>query len=167
MSKSITRFAFPTLIHFGAGARKLVAAHLLEQGIRRPLIVTDRALAALPVTEDRLFKRPFSSPTAPRTRQNRGGTQRPKRLNLPLDAGRSLLGVDSPVERRLFWRHLRVSPCHRTTSIGHENTRTQPTPAARVAGSPELSRLGSFRPLAAPGHGPAHEAVPALAGPSA
>jgi len=46
---SITRFAFPTPIHFGAGARKLVAAHLLEQGIRRPLIVTDRALAALPV----------------------------------------------------------------------------------------------------------------------
>jgi alcohol dehydrogenase class IV len=46
---SITRFAFPTPIHFGAGARKLVAAHLLEQGIKRPLIVTDRALAALPV----------------------------------------------------------------------------------------------------------------------
>jgi alcohol dehydrogenase class IV len=45
----ITRFSFPTVIHFGAGARKLVAAHLLEQGIRRPLIVTDRALAALPV----------------------------------------------------------------------------------------------------------------------
>ena len=49
MSNSITRFAFPTPIHFGAGARKLVAAHLLELGIRRPLIVTDRALAALPV----------------------------------------------------------------------------------------------------------------------
>ena len=46
---TITRFSFPTPIHFGAGARKLVAAHLLEQGIRRPLIVTDRALAQLPV----------------------------------------------------------------------------------------------------------------------
>lgn len=46
---TITRFAFPTPIHFGAGARKLVAAHLLEQGIRRPLIVTDRGLGALPV----------------------------------------------------------------------------------------------------------------------
>jgi alcohol dehydrogenase class IV len=46
---NISRFAFPTPIHFGAGARKLVAAHLLEQGIRRPLIVTDRALAQLPV----------------------------------------------------------------------------------------------------------------------
>ncbi len=46
---TITRFSFPTPIHFGAGARKLVSAHLLEQGIRRPLIVTDRALAQLPV----------------------------------------------------------------------------------------------------------------------
>jgi len=46
---SISRFAFPTPIQFGAGARKGVAAHLLEQGLRRPLIVTDRALAALPL----------------------------------------------------------------------------------------------------------------------
>ena len=46
---TLTRFAFPTPIHFGAGARKVVAAHLLEQGCKRPLIVTDRALAALPV----------------------------------------------------------------------------------------------------------------------
>lgn len=46
---SITRFAFPTPIHFGAGARRLVAGHLLDQGLKRPLIVTDRALAALPV----------------------------------------------------------------------------------------------------------------------
>ena len=46
---TITRFAFPTAIAFGAGARKLVAAQLLDQGCKRPLIVTDRALAALPV----------------------------------------------------------------------------------------------------------------------
>ncbi|MBL0151780.1 MAG: iron-containing alcohol dehydrogenase [Ideonella sp.] len=46
---TISRFAFPTPIHFGAGARKGVAAHLLEQGCKRPLIVTDRALAQLPV----------------------------------------------------------------------------------------------------------------------
>jgi alcohol dehydrogenase class IV len=45
----VTRFAFPTDIHFGAGARKRVAAHLAEAGCQRPLIVTDRALAALPV----------------------------------------------------------------------------------------------------------------------
>ena len=46
---SITTFSFPTTIKFGAGARRLVAAQLLEAGCRRPLIVTDRALAALPV----------------------------------------------------------------------------------------------------------------------
>ncbi len=46
---SITSFSFPTPIKFGAGARKLVAAHLLEQGLKRPLIVTDKALAALPL----------------------------------------------------------------------------------------------------------------------
>jgi alcohol dehydrogenase class IV len=46
---SITSFSFPTAIRFGAGARTLVAAHLREQGCRRPLIVTDRALARLPL----------------------------------------------------------------------------------------------------------------------
>ena len=46
---TITHFAFPTAIHFGPGARKLVARHLLEAGCKRPLIVTDKALAALPV----------------------------------------------------------------------------------------------------------------------
>lgn len=46
---SITSFSFPTPIKFGAGARRLVAAHLLELGLKRPLIVTDKALAALPV----------------------------------------------------------------------------------------------------------------------
>ena len=46
---SITRFAFPAPIHFGAGARKLVAEHLAEAGCRRPLIVTDRGLSGLPV----------------------------------------------------------------------------------------------------------------------
>ena len=43
------QFAFPTTIHFGAGARKLVAAHLKAQGISRPLVVTDRGIAPLPL----------------------------------------------------------------------------------------------------------------------
>jgi alcohol dehydrogenase class IV len=46
---SINRFSFPTAIQFGCGARKLVGAHLRAQGLRRPLVVTDRALAALPM----------------------------------------------------------------------------------------------------------------------
>src|ERR1700674_3620941 len=45
----IHRFAFPTTIHFGAGARALVAEHLQVQGIKRPLIVTDRGIAPLPM----------------------------------------------------------------------------------------------------------------------
>ena len=46
---SISSFSFPTPVKFGPGARKLVAAHLLEARCKRPLIVTDRALGKLPV----------------------------------------------------------------------------------------------------------------------
>jgi hypothetical protein len=46
---TIYRFAFPTAIHFGAGASKLVAEHLGAQGLERPLIVTDRGIAPLPL----------------------------------------------------------------------------------------------------------------------
>ncbi|MBY0437582.1 MAG: iron-containing alcohol dehydrogenase [Burkholderiales bacterium] len=49
---TITHFSFPTAIAFGAGARKQVAEHLLARGLKRPLIVTDRALAALPVLSE-------------------------------------------------------------------------------------------------------------------
>ena len=46
---SIAGFSFPTAIRFGPGARKEVAQHLRGQGLKRPLIVTDKALAQLPV----------------------------------------------------------------------------------------------------------------------
>jgi alcohol dehydrogenase class IV len=46
---TITKFSFPTTIHFGAGARMLVADHLKSLGLKRPLIVTDKGLAALPL----------------------------------------------------------------------------------------------------------------------
>jgi alcohol dehydrogenase class IV len=46
---TIYRFAFPTTIHFGAGARQLVAEHLGAQGLERPLIITDRGIAPLPL----------------------------------------------------------------------------------------------------------------------
>ena len=46
---AIARFAFPTTIHFGAGARALVGPALRERGLKRPLVVTDRGLAALPL----------------------------------------------------------------------------------------------------------------------
>ena len=42
-------FQFPTLIHFGPGVRSGIGAHLAAQGLKRPLVVTDRGLAALPI----------------------------------------------------------------------------------------------------------------------
>ena len=46
---TIHRFAFPTDIHFGRGARHEVAAYLKAQHCRRPLVVTDEGIAALPL----------------------------------------------------------------------------------------------------------------------
>ena len=48
----ISKFSFPTIIHFGVGARALVSDHLRRQGIHRPLIVTDKGLTALPILKD-------------------------------------------------------------------------------------------------------------------
>src|SRR5689334_2184553 len=45
----IHRFSFPTTIVFGPGARHEVAAHLAANGVVRPLIVTDRGIAPLPL----------------------------------------------------------------------------------------------------------------------
>ena len=49
---STYRFSFPTTIHFGPGTRKMVTDHLKAQGIKRPLLVTDRGLAPLPIFTD-------------------------------------------------------------------------------------------------------------------
>jgi alcohol dehydrogenase class IV len=49
---TITNFSFPTAIKFGAGARKGVAQHLADHGLKRPLIVTDKALGKLAVTTE-------------------------------------------------------------------------------------------------------------------
>jgi len=49
---SIHRFTFPTTIHFGPGARKLVLENLVTAGCTRPLIVTDSGIAGLPVFQE-------------------------------------------------------------------------------------------------------------------
>ena len=51
---AISVFSFPTAIHFGPGARRRAGEHLRAQGLRRPLVITDRGLAALPVFADLL-----------------------------------------------------------------------------------------------------------------
>ena len=71
---SISRFSFPTAIRFGPGARKETGDHLRQQGCTRPLIVTDRALGALPVLAEfkshlagldvAVFDSVFGNPTA-------------------------------------------------------------------------------------------------------
>ena len=45
---TITRFAFPTTIHFGAGGRKLVP-RTCAAGTEAALVVTDSGLAAAPM----------------------------------------------------------------------------------------------------------------------
>ena len=49
---ALSTFAFPTTIHFGPGARMLVAEHLRKQGVKRPLVVTDRGLASMLILKD-------------------------------------------------------------------------------------------------------------------
>lgn len=51
---SIATFSFPTTIRFGNGARHLVGPSLAERGITRPLLVTDRGVAALPLHDEML-----------------------------------------------------------------------------------------------------------------
>ncbi len=73
---AITKFSFPTTIHFGPGACKLVGPQLAERGIKRPIVVTDKGLAALPIVAElmadlaaaglapALFGGVFGNPTA-------------------------------------------------------------------------------------------------------
>ena len=49
---AVHKFAFPTTIHFGPGARRLVADNLKEAGCKRPLVVTDKGLSVLPILKD-------------------------------------------------------------------------------------------------------------------
>jgi alcohol dehydrogenase class IV len=49
---TLSKFSFPTSITFGPGARKQVAEHLKQHGVKRPLIVTDKGLAELPILKD-------------------------------------------------------------------------------------------------------------------
>jgi alcohol dehydrogenase class IV len=49
---AIANYNFPTRIHLGQGAIRLLPGALRELGAARPLIVTDRGLAALPPVKD-------------------------------------------------------------------------------------------------------------------
>ncbi len=46
---TLSKFSFPTPIHFGDGASKQVTEHLTSLGLQRPLIVTDKGIEPLPL----------------------------------------------------------------------------------------------------------------------
>jgi alcohol dehydrogenase class IV len=46
---TVATYSFPTTIRFGRGARRLVGPHLAERGVARPLVVTDKGVADLPL----------------------------------------------------------------------------------------------------------------------
>jgi alcohol dehydrogenase class IV len=46
---TVSTYSFPTTIRFGVGARRLVGSSLADQGLRRPLVVTDKGVADLPL----------------------------------------------------------------------------------------------------------------------
>ncbi|MCB1394598.1 MAG: iron-containing alcohol dehydrogenase, partial [Rhodobacteraceae bacterium] len=50
MTTLIANWSYPTAIKFGAERIVQLADHCRDAGMRRPLLVTDRALAALPIT---------------------------------------------------------------------------------------------------------------------
>ena len=47
-------WSYPTAIRFGAGRIDEIADACRECGIKKPLLVTDRGLAYLPITQDTL-----------------------------------------------------------------------------------------------------------------
>ena len=74
-------WSYPTAIRFGAGRIEELPAACAEAGIERPLFVTDRGLAALPVTGGRWTssrQAASAAPASPRsTRTRRSGTWMP------------------------------------------------------------------------------------------
>ncbi|MFZ8942495.1 MAG: alcohol dehydrogenase, partial [Gemmobacter sp.] len=50
MTSPKANWSYPTAVKFGAGRIAELADHCKAAGIRRPLLVTDRGLAALPIT---------------------------------------------------------------------------------------------------------------------
>ena len=50
--KEVIEYSFPTQIFFGAGSRKLLCEKLSSEGIKRPLIVTDKKIQGLDFISD-------------------------------------------------------------------------------------------------------------------
>jgi alcohol dehydrogenase class IV len=129
---SITGFSFPTAIRFGPGARKEVAQHLRDQGLKRPLIVTDKALAALPVLAEfkthlagldvAVFAGVFGNPTASQVMEG-AGAFKAHRADCVIGFGggaaldvAKVVGIAATHEGHIIeyaWDHPRVRPIER------------------------------------------------------
>ncbi len=131
---AIESFGFPTAIRFGAGAAREVGTHLRERGLERPLVVTDRALAKLPVAQGfvdglrkagldvAVFDGVFGNPTGSQAMQG-GAAARAHRADAvvgfgggaALDVAKAVLvmaGHDGDV-LEYAWDHPRVRPMDR------------------------------------------------------
>jgi alcohol dehydrogenase class IV len=129
---TVSSFSFPTAIRFGAGARKEVAGHLLGQGLQRPLIVTDRAIAALPVLAEfkgqlagldvAVYGGVFGNPTASQVMQG-GAAFRAHRADCVIGFGggaaldvAKVVGIAATHEGHILdyaWDHPQVRPLER------------------------------------------------------
>jgi alcohol dehydrogenase len=54
MTAPTANWSYPTAIKFGPGRIKELAGHCMTTGLKRPLLVTDKALASLPITAQAL-----------------------------------------------------------------------------------------------------------------
>ena len=50
----VANWSYPTAIRFGAGRIGELAEACKAQGIKRPLLITDKGLAGLPITQNAL-----------------------------------------------------------------------------------------------------------------
>ena len=127
---AITRFSFPTEIHFGAGASKQVGNHLLQRGFARPIVVTDRGLASLPVLKDfvanlnvdlatHVFDGVHGNPTGSQAMQGRAAFQQHRADSVigigggaALDVAKvvALMAVHEGDVIEYAWDHPRVRP---------------------------------------------------------
>ena len=135
---AITKFSFPTTIHFGPGARKLVGPHLAERGLKRPLVVTDKGLAALPIVAELMADLAAAGP--------RAGALR-RRLRQPDgEPGDGRRGGVPRAPRRRRRRHRRRRGARRRQDRRRDRERTAATALEYAYDHPKVRAIGADVP---------------------
>ena len=152
---TITRFSFPTTIHFGPGARKLVGPHLRRARPEAAAVVTDKGLAALPLLAEfmadlaaagldvAVFDGVFGNPTASAGRwpaPRRSGRTAPTASSASAAARRStsprssaLIATHAGDVLEYAWDHPQVRADRRRRCRTSSRCRRPRAPAARSA----------------------------------